>query len=109
MGIKLDKSLFDGCSKLINKDKLNRLLDQHSWLEKINNDDLQRVWIREVKGTSPFNVLDQLGSLAKKIELLIEDEKGFEVKEFVLNQHQSIINKLSNNKQFKLGEKYSSN
>ena len=76
---------------------------------KINNDDLQRVWIREVKGTSPFNVLDQLGSLAKKIELLIEDEKGFEVKEFVLNQHQSIINKLSNNKQFKLGEKYSSN
>ena len=109
MEIKLDKPLFDRCSKLLNKDKLNKLLDQQSWRGNIDFDNLQQVWIRKSKGNSPFKVLDQLGSIAEKIEKLIEDKKRDKIEKFVLNQHQSLINKQSKRKQFKLGEKYSSN
>jgi len=109
MEIKLDKPLFDGCSKFLNKDKLNKLLNQQSWRGDIDFDNLQQVWIRKSKGKSPFKVLDQLGSIAEKIEKLIEDKKNVKIEEFVLSQHQSLIDKQSKRKQFKLGEKYSSN
>ena len=109
MEIKLDKPLFHECSKFINKDKLNKLLDQQSLRYDIDFDNLQQVWIRKSEGDSPFKVLDQLGSIAEKVEKLIEDKKSTQIEKFVLSQHQSLINKQVERKQFKLGEKYQSN
>ena len=109
MEIKLDKYLYNDCSKLFNKDQLNKLLDQQSWRDNIDFDNLQQVWIRKSKGNSPFKVLDQLGSIAKKVDKLIEDKKNVKIEEFVLSQHQLLIDKQSKRKQFKLGQKYSLN
>ena len=109
MEIKLDKPLFHECSKLLNIDKLNKVLDQQSWRDNIDFDNLQQVWIRKSKGDSPFKILDQISSIAEKIEKLIKEKKSVLIEEFVLRQHQSSINKKSKRKQFKLGKKYSSN
>jgi len=109
MEINLDNSLFDECSKFIDNKKLNKLLDQQSWRDNIDFDNLQQVWIRKSKGDSPFKILDQISSIAEKIEKLIKEKKSVLIEEFVLRQHQSSINKKSKRKQFKLGKKYSSN
>jgi DNA (cytosine-5)-methyltransferase 1 len=109
MEIKLDKPLFHECSKLLNIDKLNKVLDQQSWRGDIDFDNLQQVWIRKSKGYSPFKVLDQLGFFAGEIEKLIDNKKSTQIEKFVLSQHQSLINKQVKRKQFKLGEKYQSN
>ena len=107
--MKLDKSLFDNCAKHFSSNKLKKFLNKQSLKRDTDFNNLQQTWIGKSQGTSPFKILDELALIVDKIEKNIENKKNDEIENFVLAQHQLLINELSENKQFKLSEKYSSN
>lgn len=105
----LDKSLFKDCEKLVDKKSLANILDKYLSLKNIKPNLLQSVWNRAEDGDSPFKVLDQLGLIFEEVQELVKNSDSNEIEPFVHNVHKELIMDLKDKKQFKLGEKYSSN